>query len=223
MTEAEWLASDNPFPMLDFVRGKSSDRKLRLFACGCCRRIWSHLPSEMEGKAVTLAERFADGLTDPATLGIASADVWESYLVGYEKSDMQWCCASTAAQFTSIPGERFKERHELLNLIANAAGVIESTEKKTVHESRAEFVTVFAEIFGNPFRPIAADPAWLTFDVLTLANGIYEERAFDRMPILADALQDAGCENTDILNHLRDPNATHVRGCWALDLVLGKE
>lgn len=79
------------------------------------------------------------------------------------------------------------------------------------------------EIFGNPFRPVAFDAAWRTSDALLLANGIYAERAFDRMPILADALQDAGCTNDDILNHLRDPHATHVRGCWALDLVLGKE
>ena len=79
------------------------------------------------------------------------------------------------------------------------------------------------EIFGNPFRPITFDPAWRTSDVILLARGIYDERAFDRMPILADALQDAGCDSDDILNHLRDPNATHVRGCWALDLVLGKE
>ena len=78
------------------------------------------------------------------------------------------------------------------------------------------------EVFGNPFRPVTFDPAWLTSDVLALARGIYEERAFDRMPILADALQDAGCECDDILNHCRDANATHVRGCWALDLVLGK-
>jgi hypothetical protein len=65
------------------------------------------------------------------------------------------------------------------------------------------------------------DPAWRTTDVLLLARGIYEERAFDRMPILADALQDAGCTNNDLLAHLRDLQATHVRGCWALDLVLG--
>jgi hypothetical protein len=68
----------------------------------------------------------------------------------------------------------------------------------------------------------ASRPAWRTSDVMALAAGIYEERAFERMPILADALQDAGCDSDDILNHLRDPNATHVRGCWALDLVLGK-
>ncbi|MBY0459710.1 MAG: hypothetical protein K2V38_20515 [Gemmataceae bacterium] len=78
------------------------------------------------------------------------------------------------------------------------------------------------DIFGNPFRPVALDPAWLTSDVLALARGIYDERAFDRMPILADALQDAGCNHDDILAHCRDANQVHVRGCWVIDLVLGK-
>jgi hypothetical protein len=77
------------------------------------------------------------------------------------------------------------------------------------------------EIVGNPFRPVALDPMWLTADVLALARGIYDERAFDRMPILADALQDAGCNSADLLSHLREPGE-HVRGCWALDLLLGK-
>jgi len=91
-------------------------------------------------------------------------------------------------------------------------------------EAEAELQMRFLrEIFGNPFRPVAFDPVWRTSDAMALATGIYEERAFDRMPILADAHQDAGCTNDDILNHLRDPHATHVRGCWALDLVLGKE
>ncbi|MBA4064380.1 MAG: hypothetical protein C0501_11835 [Isosphaera sp.] len=79
------------------------------------------------------------------------------------------------------------------------------------------------EIFGNPFRHVVVDPAWRTSTVVALAAGVYDERAFDRLPILADALQDAGCDSDDLLTHLRDPNATHVRGCWALDLVLGKE
>jgi hypothetical protein len=79
------------------------------------------------------------------------------------------------------------------------------------------------DIFGNPFRPVALDPAWLTSDVVALARGVYAERAFDRMPILADALQDAGCDCEEVLNHCRDATAAHVRGCWALDLVSGKE
>jgi hypothetical protein len=76
-------------------------------------------------------------------------------------------------------------------------------------------------IFGNPFRPATLDPAWRTDTVVALARGIYDDRAFDRLPILADALQDAGCDNDDILNHCRDAGP-HARGCWVVDLVLGK-
>ena len=82
---------------------------------------------------------------------------------------------------------------------------------------------LFKEIFGNPFHRIKFDKKLRTSTVALLARGIYDERTFDQLPILADALQDADCDNDDILNHFRDPNATHVRGCWAVDLVLGKE
>ncbi len=78
------------------------------------------------------------------------------------------------------------------------------------------------EIFGNPFRAVTLDQAWLTSDVLALTRGIYEEKAFDRMPILADALQDAGCTNEAVFLHCRDTSITHIRGCWVLDLLLGK-
>ena len=78
------------------------------------------------------------------------------------------------------------------------------------------------DIFGNPFRPVTVDPAWLTLTVTSLAQAIYDERAFDRLPILADALEDAGCDHADILNHCRQPRV-HVRGCWCVDLLLGKQ
>ncbi len=78
------------------------------------------------------------------------------------------------------------------------------------------------EVYGNPFRPVAINPAWRTSDVMLLAQRIYDAREFGAMPILADALQDAGCDSDDILNHCRDTTATHVRGCWVVDLVLGK-
>jgi hypothetical protein len=83
--------------------------------------------------------------------------------------------------------------------------------------------TLLRDIFGNPFRPVAFNPAWRTSDVVLLAQGIYDDRAFDRMPILADALQDAGCDCDDILGHCRDANQPHARGCWVVDLILGKE
>jgi hypothetical protein len=77
------------------------------------------------------------------------------------------------------------------------------------------------DIVGNPFRPVAIDPAWRTSTVVGLATAIYAERAFDRLPILADALEDAGCDQLDLLAHCRS-DGPHVRGCWAVDLVLGK-
>jgi hypothetical protein len=77
------------------------------------------------------------------------------------------------------------------------------------------------DIFGNPFRPVAVDPAWRTSDVLAMCRGMYEARDFAAMPILADALQDAGCENADVLAHCRG-DGPHVRGCWVVDLLLGK-
>ena len=78
------------------------------------------------------------------------------------------------------------------------------------------------DIFGNPFRPVAAEPRWLTSDVVALARGIYDDRAFDRLPILADALEEAGCDHPDVLSHCRGPGP-HARGCWVVDGVLGKE
>jgi hypothetical protein len=78
------------------------------------------------------------------------------------------------------------------------------------------------DVFGNPFRPVAFSPAWRTDTAVSLARTMYEARHFSAMPILADALQDAGCDNPDVLDHCRDDAQVHVRGCWVVDLVLGK-
>jgi len=86
------------------------------------------------------------------------------------------------------------------------------------HFSRAHFLR---DIFGNPFRPVSFEPAWRTSNVVSLAKSMYESRDFSAMPILSDALQDAGCDHADILDHCRGPEP-HVRGCWVVDLVLGK-
>jgi len=96
------------------------------------------------------------------------------------------------------------------------------TENASLDEA-ARAVWALREVIGNPFRPVAFDAAWRTDTVLSLARHMYESRDFSAMPILADALQDAGCDHDDILNHCRDANGVHVRGCWVVDLVLGKE
>ncbi len=105
---------------------------------------------------------------------------------------------------------------------AEAEDCERTLEAESVGEAEeAAFCNLFRDIFGTPFRPVAIDPSWLTSTVVALAEGIYSEKAFDRLPILADALMDAGCSHDDLLNHLRS-DGPHVRGCWALDLVLGK-
>jgi hypothetical protein len=92
-----------------------------------------------------------------------------------------------------------------------------------MREEQAILAALLRDLFWNPFRRLKFIPAWRTSDVLLLARGIYDDRAFDRMPILADALQDAGCGSEDVLDHCRAPDQAHTRGCWVVDLVLGKE
>jgi hypothetical protein len=90
-------------------------------------------------------------------------------------------------------------------------------------EEEAAQAVLYRDIYGNPFRPVAVNPDWLAWNdgtVPKLAHAIYDERAFNSLPVLADALEDAGCTDADLLNHLRDPGP-HVRGCWALDRILG--
>ena len=90
---------------------------------------------------------------------------------------------------------------------------------------RREQAGISRDVFGNPFLSVTINPAWLGWNdstVQKIAQAIYDERAFDRLPILADALEEAGCTNADILGHCRQPGE-HVRGCWVVDLLLGKE
>ena len=80
-------------------------------------------------------------------------------------------------------------------------------------------------VVGNPFRPVALDPSWLAWNdgvVRKMAQVIYDERRFSELPLLADALEDAGCTNLDILSHCRG-SGPHVRGCWVVDLLLNKQ
>lgn len=103
-----------------------------------------------------------------------------------------------------------------------AAWIDRKWDSTILTAERMAIAKLIRDIFGNPFRPVAADPSWLLPKMVGLAQGIYGERAFDRMPILADALEKAGCADADILGHCRRPDE-HVRGCWVVDLLLGKK
>ena len=92
------------------------------------------------------------------------------------------------------------------------------------NKERSMQTHILHDIFGNPFRPVTINPTWFAWNddmVRKIAQAIYDERAFDRLPILADALTDAGCDNADILNHCRS-EGPHVKGCWVVDLLLDK-
>lgn len=209
MTEAEWLTATNPMPMLEFLFGKASERKLRLFACACCRNIWDLLTDEASRRVVEIVEGVADGMISKLQLPLANDNMMaaiRTHLFG-----PPYAAASTAHL---LP-------HGVRNACYHAACRIGDNIGVSLSEQNRQ-CQIMHDIFGNPFRPLALNPSWLTSTVVALASGIYADRAFDRLPILADALQDAGCENPDILAHCRS-DGPHARGCWVVDLLLKRE
>ena len=153
-------------------------------------------------RAVEVAERFADGLVNEDQLRAAFDAAEEISPFGNEG----------AAGRVTAPPDRFA-----VDYVLGHAGA--AAKNRAERKAQCDLVR---DIFGNPFRPVAFSPAWRTDTTLALARQVYEPRDFGAMPILADALQDAGCDNADILNHCR-AEGVHVRGCWVVDLVLGKE
>jgi hypothetical protein len=211
MTEAEWLACGDPEAMLQHVRKKASQRKLRLFAVACCRQVW-HLLNPKHRKSVGVAERFADGDATVAELRAAHSILIDPYHFTYPSEEAR---AAAFAGFQVAIGAAF-----------DAARIAAESARLALPPgvaAAAQQVALLRELFGNPFRKLKFNPAWRTDTAVSLARQVYEARDFSAMPILADALQDAGCDNEDLLSHSRDTGATHVRGCWVVDLVLGKK
>jgi hypothetical protein len=183
---------------------KGRYRKSRLFAALCCRSVWQHFTDESFRQAVVAAEAFAEGLITESDRKRAWSQAhtvgWKAGAVG-----VHW------AAINAVGDQPFA--------IFFPQYVIERSTNPNEHNLIAHWLL---DIFGNPFRPVSVNSNWLSSTVVTLAEGIYAERAFDRLPILADALIDAGCDHADILAHCQS-EGPHVRGCWVVDLVLGKE
>jgi hypothetical protein len=189
---------------------------LRLFAVACCRRIWQLLADERSRHAVEVAERYADAQATEEELLAVGMD---ASAVPLNFGDMTSVNATEAALYTTGPTRYLLDsRRPGLNPALNAALAVSGNALKREQGHQA---LLLRDIFGNPLRPITVDPTWLTSTVVLLAKAIYD-RTFDRMPALADALHEAGCGNDEILSHCRG-SAPHIRGCWALDLVLGKQ
>jgi hypothetical protein len=238
MTENEWLACTDPQKMLDFLRGRVSDRKLRLFAVACWWRAFNWLVSgdclaaKEKGRLFQdVAERavqFADGQAGAEDLRAASEAADEVLDPDYKEElaavMMAVPDARDAADKTAMLCRDFFAK--LASDQAWANGANDGTQRvewyRAAAEEGREQARLLLDIFGNAVRPVAVDSSWLTSNVVTLARTSYDESTFDPLPILADALEEAGCDNADILNHCRQPGP-HVCGCWVVDLVLGKE
>jgi hypothetical protein len=208
MTEAEWLACTDPRLMLEFLRDKASDRKLRLFAVACCRRIWHLLADARSRKAVEVAEQYADGWASDEQLRAVSREA-ASVGIGF---GTQFSPAN-ATHFAALPGRVFADR----------CGTFAARAVADFAEAAAQS-SLLRCLWGNQLRGIALAPsllAWHNGTVVKLAQGIYDERRFGDLPILADALEGAGCDNADVLAHCRS-GGDHVRGCWVVDLLIGK-
>lgn len=212
MTESEWLAgTTNAGEMLEFLRSRASDRKLRLLSVAC----WRLLDGEHGRDAIEVAERYADGMGTKAALKRARQGVrairhglptdgggtdgtWGAY----------WLAELAASEnaFAKL-GDEFQRLSALglLDLEVAAPGPLRR---------------MILEIFGNPFRPVSLDPSRWEGGAVTLARSIYEDRNFDRMYGLVELLR-PDSEAADMVAHLAEP-VVHARGCWALDLILGK-
>ena len=212
MTEAEWFATNDLRGMAAHLSRIWSDRKGRLLSCSCLRLVWDELFDVRCRRAVEVAERFADG----------SASEYERMVAAGEARDAEKAPSLPSSPLTN---HFFAVAAKMCLLRKpNAGGVCHfvSAFARGRKGIKMEIATLTREVVGNPFRPIRFHPAWRTETAVLLARRMYESRDFGAMPILADALQDAGCDADDLLAHCRDPHAVHVRGCWAVDLVLGK-
>lgn len=226
MTEAEWLACADPQPMLEFLRGKASDRKLRLFAVACCRRIWHLVTDDRSRKAIELSEQYAEDSVSPEQLTTGLNEAIEAAQTGRPPPDAaEAACFEMAVSDLGLAGAAGAAADAAAHATANTPyqeGVGYDYDPAGVSAERVEQCRLLRDIIGNPLRPCSVDSAWHIGKALMLAQAIHEQRAFDGMPELADALAQAGCTNADILTHCRGPGP-HVRGCWIVDLVLGKE
>jgi hypothetical protein len=223
MTEAEWLTSEDVGAMLRFLGGRLSRRKAVLMVCAHNGPKFDELLAndrdDREGllgaRAIDVAERSLAGLAG----GAEFAEV---------RSALDRAHAADPGG-TDVMNSAYDQRCWANAILSIASGEMSLADASKTPWPWGAFegvgaVEIIREAIGNPFSPAVA-PEWLAWNdgtVAKLARGIHEERAFDRVPILADALQDAGCADASILTHCRGPGR-HIRGCWVIDRLLGQE
>jgi hypothetical protein len=209
MTAKRWLEATDPGPLLKYLGDDASHRKQRLVAVAACRSFGPLVSRKAVRTSLDIAERFADGEGTAAQRAAA----WERADEAASELDNQKGSVAEAVALAC-------EEPDLFDLVV-VYDVLDCAPPTDRAKFRELFADLLRDIFGNPFRPVAFDPAWRTSTAVALAQQMYDSRDFGVMPILGDALQDAGCEHADVLDHCRGPGP-HVRGCWVVDLVLGK-
>jgi hypothetical protein len=221
MTEDEWLACDDPTLTLTALRVPTQqtplpERKSRLFGLACCERIRRLITDPRSSSALEILAKYAEGTATLEELGEVfdpALDVTTELMARDYGNLAAFVHAAYAVSEVCHPDELAEAVAGQAASAAKCAGLLDETRFQ---------VALVHDIFGNPLRPVLFSHAWRTDTALSLARMIYDSRDFSPMPILADALQDAGCTNDNVLNHCRGPGP-HVRGCWVVDLVLGKE
>jgi hypothetical protein len=233
MTESEWLSCREPRERLSFLRdaGKLSERKGRLLAAACCRQIWGSITEPCSREAVTTGERYADGQASLEELEAAFTAADRAFGSGPQGGLRAWN-ALDAARLAAHP-----EIRGLADGTATAAAMAAAFGEGAFWENHAEEQAhqsvLLRDIFGPlPFRPVTIAPSllqWREGLMVRLAQAAYGLRSLPdgllepvRLAVLADALEDAGCQDAEILGHLRG-EGPHVRGCWCVDLVLGRK
>jgi hypothetical protein len=247
LTQQEWLTCDGPEPMLNFLGVKATERKVRLFAVACCRGVWHLMTDKRSRHAVELAERLADGEVNREEQQAGYAAAKKAHATGRAAFAASWSLTesfqaarsdaqSLRADVLFIAGDAalaagdalaaaacvpIRENHPALGFLRwlRRWTKIWRTTQKLANSAHAALVR---DLFGNPFRPVTLARGWLTPAVVALAQKIYDSGSFDRLPLLANALEEAGCDNAEILAHCRGPGS-HVKGCWVVDEILGKK
>lgn len=228
MTEAEWLVCEEPeIPLLYLMDSEVGNRKLRLFGCACVRRVWCDLGDDRLRRSLEVAERFADGLATPRQLASARmiaqglCEGIGDIIADHGPMAVAAICAQGVSGFTVA---------ESTGAVAAEARSDEGASWASAHEQeqRAQ-AGILRDIFGNPFKPVVIEEAWLTPAIIMLAQAAYDTRKLpvgsldpNCLVVLADALEETGCANEDVLGHLRQAGQVHFRGCWVIDLILGK-
>jgi hypothetical protein len=227
VNESNWLASANPHHLLQVLEGLGiqSGRQFRLAAAAFCRRAWVQL-TEGQRRAVELAESFADGRAKFEAMRAAARDCLPvkggsvgAARAAAEVTHREPLLAATGALYHLLGASWGGPK-----LLSHPGGGFWIDPAQWQRECGV-LCGLLRDIFANPFRPLPAiEPAWLEWHggtVPKMASAIYEGSRFEELPILADALEEAGCADAAILAHCRQPG-DHARGCWLVDLLIGK-